>query len=160
MFGFKPLLGLEPMAPIRPQLLVSNANHSATETSICMYVCMYVFSCNICYLFQRLLCTEDKILLVVEKDDVVSSWKPGRILLGSAKWGCNLPGSRQGRRGGIYAKITQLYFPTSLRVSVHTAPAGYVIQLFNCASWISLDGIEPRPNIPTGCTATSRYSTL
>ena len=33
-FGFKPLLGLEPMAPIRPQLLVSHANHSATETSI------------------------------------------------------------------------------------------------------------------------------
>ena len=31
-FGFKPLLGLEPMAPIRPQLLVSHANHSATET--------------------------------------------------------------------------------------------------------------------------------
>ena len=43
-FGFKPLLGLEPMAPIRPQLLVSQANHSATETSmyVCMYVCMYV----------------------------------------------------------------------------------------------------------------------
>ena len=34
MFGLKPLLGLEPMAPIRPQLLVSHANHSATETSI------------------------------------------------------------------------------------------------------------------------------
>ena len=34
VFGFKPLLGLEPMAPIRPQLLVSHANHSATETSI------------------------------------------------------------------------------------------------------------------------------
>ena len=34
MFGFKPLLGLEPKAPIRPQLLVSHANHSATETSI------------------------------------------------------------------------------------------------------------------------------
>ena len=33
-FGFKPLLGLEPMAPIRPQLLVSHANHSATETSL------------------------------------------------------------------------------------------------------------------------------
>ena len=29
------------MAPIRPQLLVSHANHSATETSICMYVCMH-----------------------------------------------------------------------------------------------------------------------
>ena len=47
MFGFKPLLGLEPMAPIRPQLLVSHANHSATETSI--YVCMYVCMCvNVC----------------------------------------------------------------------------------------------------------------
>ena len=33
-FGFKPLLGLEPIAPIRPQLLVSHANHSATETPI------------------------------------------------------------------------------------------------------------------------------
>ena len=33
-FGIKPLLGLEPMAPIRPQLLVSHVNHSATETSI------------------------------------------------------------------------------------------------------------------------------
>ena len=54
-FGFHPLLGLEPMAPIRPQLLVSNANHSATETSmfalnkcvygwmaVCTYVCMHV----------------------------------------------------------------------------------------------------------------------
>ena len=40
-FGIKPLLGLEPMAPIRPQLLVSHTNHSATETS--MYVCMYVY---------------------------------------------------------------------------------------------------------------------
>ena len=29
-----PLLGLEPMALIRPQLLVSHANHSATETSL------------------------------------------------------------------------------------------------------------------------------
>ena len=33
-FGFKPLLRLEPMAPICPQLLVSHANHSATETSL------------------------------------------------------------------------------------------------------------------------------
>ena len=45
-FGFKPLLGLEPMAPIRPQLLVSHTNHSATETSIkCMYVCMCICMC-------------------------------------------------------------------------------------------------------------------
>ena len=43
MFGLKPLLGLEPMAPIRPQLLVSHANHSATETCMYMFVCiMYV----------------------------------------------------------------------------------------------------------------------
>ena len=35
-FGFKPLLGLEPMAPIRPQLLVSHRD---------MYVCMYVCIC-------------------------------------------------------------------------------------------------------------------
>ena len=33
MFGFKPLPGLEPMAPIRPQLLV---------TTLTMYVCMCV----------------------------------------------------------------------------------------------------------------------
>ena len=49
MFGLKPLLGLEPMAPIRPQLLVSHANHSATETSICMYVCMYVLMYDYIY---------------------------------------------------------------------------------------------------------------
>ena len=63
LFDLKPLLGFEPMAPIRPQLLVSHTNHSANETSIkrmfnepmiyvvtrnhvCMYasmgVCMYV----------------------------------------------------------------------------------------------------------------------
>ena len=33
-FGFKSLLGLEHMTQIRLQLLVSHANHSATETSI------------------------------------------------------------------------------------------------------------------------------
>ena len=46
-FRFKPLLGLEPMTPMLPQLLVSHANHSATETSmyVCMYVCMYVYVC-------------------------------------------------------------------------------------------------------------------
>ena len=31
---FKPLLGLEPMAPIHPQLPASHANHLATETSL------------------------------------------------------------------------------------------------------------------------------
>ena len=48
-FCFKPLLGLESMAPIRLQLLVSHANLSATETShvrmyvyVCVYVCMYL----------------------------------------------------------------------------------------------------------------------
>ena len=39
--GFKPLLGLERMAPIRPQLPASRDNHSATETSLCMCVCIY-----------------------------------------------------------------------------------------------------------------------
>ena len=43
MFGLKPLLGLEPMAPIRLQLPASQANHSAPET--CMYVCMYMYVC-------------------------------------------------------------------------------------------------------------------
>ena len=37
---FQAVAGLEPVAMIRPQLLVSHANHSATE---CMYVCMYVY---------------------------------------------------------------------------------------------------------------------
>ena len=40
-FGFKSLLGLEHMATIRPQLLVSHANHLATEY-ICIYACTYV----------------------------------------------------------------------------------------------------------------------
>ena len=50
-FGIKPLLGLEPMAPIRPQLLVSHANHSATETSmyVCMYVCVCIYVCMYMY---------------------------------------------------------------------------------------------------------------
>ena len=51
MFGLKPLLGLEPMAPIRPQLLVSHANHSATEMYVCKHVCMYacMHACmNVC----------------------------------------------------------------------------------------------------------------
>ena len=33
------------MAPIRPQLLVSHANHSATETSLCVCVSMCVYVC-------------------------------------------------------------------------------------------------------------------
>ena len=33
-FGFKPLLRLEPMVQIRPQLPTSHANHSATEKSL------------------------------------------------------------------------------------------------------------------------------
>ena len=42
MFGLKPLLGLEPMAPIRPQLLVSHANRDI-HMYVCMYVCMRVY---------------------------------------------------------------------------------------------------------------------
>ena len=45
-FGIMPLLGLEPMTPIRPQLLVSHANHSAT---VCMYVCIDVCMCVYMY---------------------------------------------------------------------------------------------------------------
>ena len=49
-FGFKPLLGLEPMAPIRSQLPSSHANHSATETSyVRMYVCVYMYICTYTY---------------------------------------------------------------------------------------------------------------
>ena len=58
-FGFKPLL-----APIRSQLLVSHANHSATETycmyvyvcmhacmHVCMYLCMSMYACVCMYVF-------------------------------------------------------------------------------------------------------------
>ena len=62
---FKPLLGLEPIAPIRPQLPVSQANHSATETCmyvrmyaymyacvcVCLYICMYVCLCMYVYMY-------------------------------------------------------------------------------------------------------------
>ena len=37
----KPLLGLEPMAPIRPQLLVSRTNHRDVRMNVCMYECMH-----------------------------------------------------------------------------------------------------------------------
>ena len=50
LLGFKPLQGLEPVAPIGPQLLVSHANHSG-HPYVCMYVlvCMYVFLCVCMY---------------------------------------------------------------------------------------------------------------
>ena len=52
--GLKPLVGLEPMAPIRPQLSASHANHSTTETYVCigvyMYACMYVCMCVCMYM--------------------------------------------------------------------------------------------------------------
>ena len=73
MFGLKPLLGLDPMAPNRPQLLVSHDNHSATETSIkrmfnepmiyeifvCMYIIPYVrmYVCTKCmyvYIYESM----------------------------------------------------------------------------------------------------------
>ena len=37
------------MAPIRPQLRANHANLSATDTSLCMYVCMYVYTCVCMY---------------------------------------------------------------------------------------------------------------
>ena len=49
---FKPLLGLEPMARIRPQLPVSHANHSTTVCVCvcgCVYVCVYVYVCVCMY---------------------------------------------------------------------------------------------------------------
>ena len=52
-FCSKLLLGLEPMAPIRPQLLVSHANHSATEISLCMYVC---YVCMYCMYVRTYVC--------------------------------------------------------------------------------------------------------
>ena len=44
-FGFKPLLGHEPVVPIQLQLPASHANHSATETSLCVCVCMCACVC-------------------------------------------------------------------------------------------------------------------
>ena len=44
-FGFTPLLGLEPMAPIRPQLLVMYVCMHAcmcVYMYVCMHACMYV----------------------------------------------------------------------------------------------------------------------
>ena len=38
------------MAPIRPQVLVSHANHLAIKTSLCMYICMYVCVCVCVYI--------------------------------------------------------------------------------------------------------------
>ena len=67
-FGFKPLLGLEPMATICPQLLVSHANHLATETSIyvCMYVCVCVCVCVcMCVCKDGCVCVYIYIVLVV-----------------------------------------------------------------------------------------------
>ena len=43
-FCFKLLLGLEPMAPIRPQLLVSHAN--LRDMCICKHACMYDHVCT------------------------------------------------------------------------------------------------------------------
>ena len=89
-FGFKPLLGLEPMAPIRPQLLVSHANHSATETyikrmfnepmiyvvtrnttvcvsacwSVCMYICMHAEKQNLKFSSGPSLCRICRMLYV------------------------------------------------------------------------------------------------
>ena len=37
-FGFKPLLGLEPMAPIRPQLCM----YVRTYVCMCEYVCIWM----------------------------------------------------------------------------------------------------------------------
>ena len=67
---------------------------------------------------------------MLDSDDVVSSWKPGRIVLGSSKWGCNITHSTKGSRAGIYAKIVEIYFPTKLRASIHTIQAGYVLKLW------------------------------
>ena len=40
LFGIKPLLGLEPMAPIRPQLLVCMYVYMYACIYVCMYACM------------------------------------------------------------------------------------------------------------------------
>ena len=40
LFGIKPLLGLEPMAPIRPQLLVYMYVYMYACIYVCMYACM------------------------------------------------------------------------------------------------------------------------
>ena len=44
-FGFKPLLGLEHMAPTRSQLPASYADHSAIYMCVCVCVCVCVCLC-------------------------------------------------------------------------------------------------------------------
>ena len=57
------------MAPIRPQLLVSHANHSATGTSlyvfyVCMYVCVYVYM-YVCILYFEYILYVCRVLTVI-----------------------------------------------------------------------------------------------
>ena len=44
-FGFKVLLGFEPMTLIRRQFPAYHDNHSATDTFLCMHICVYVCVC-------------------------------------------------------------------------------------------------------------------
>ncbi|XP_046571235.1 uncharacterized protein LOC124279450 isoform X1 [Haliotis rubra] len=71
---------------------------------------------------KRLVCVDDKILMVTTQNDVGRDWRVGQLILGSTTWRCN---ASQGSGGdGIYAKISSIYFPTEYRISIHVVPAG------------------------------------
>ncbi|XP_048259496.1 uncharacterized protein LOC124148471 [Haliotis rufescens] len=71
---------------------------------------------------KRLVCVDDRILLVTTQNDVGRDWRVGQLILGSTAWRCN---ASQGSGGdGIYAKISSIYFPTENRISIHIVQAG------------------------------------
>ncbi|XP_046553264.1 uncharacterized protein LOC124262764 [Haliotis rubra] len=71
---------------------------------------------------KRLVCVDDRILLVTTQKDVGRDWRVGQLILGSTSWRCN---ASQGSGGdGIYAKISSIYFPTEYRISMHIVSAG------------------------------------
>ncbi|XP_046559439.1 uncharacterized protein LOC124268503 [Haliotis rubra] len=71
---------------------------------------------------KRLVCVDDRVLLVTTQKDVGRDWRVGQLILGSTTWRCN---ASQGSGGdGIYAKISSIYFPTEYRISMHVVPAG------------------------------------
>ena len=55
-FGFKPLLGLEPVALIRPQLPASHATiwpprHVCMCVWVWVHICMYMYICKYAYIY-------------------------------------------------------------------------------------------------------------
>ncbi|XP_067681059.1 uncharacterized protein [Haliotis asinina] len=71
---------------------------------------------------KRLVCVDDRILLVTTQKDVGRDWRVGQLILGSTEWRCNASETSGG--DGIYAKISSIYFPTEYRISIHVVPTG------------------------------------